>query len=990
MFFILGVIAVDTSGSQSGPQDAVQRTSATSLTGTRVGADVDETPDVFEISIVVPTRNESGNVDELLRRLDKSLGSIRAEVLFVDDSDDDTPSVIRAAAERSTRNVRLLHREPGRRDGRLGGAVIAGFQLARAPWAIVIDGDLQHPPESIPALVSATTMAADVDLVYGTRYDDVGDAGGLDGRGREWISMLSTALAKVVFPRKLRGVSDPMSGFFAIRLASLNLRELRPAGYKVLLEILAESNLNRTVGVPYSFQARYSGESKASLAEGMRFLVQLLALRSGLKVAQLAQMLAFLTVGVSGVAVNTFALWTMSEGVWQLPYLLASALATNVAIVWNFALLETTVFRKSRRRSFVGGFVRFWLLSLLLLPVQLGLLALLVEGTGLSPLTANVIVLTVVFVLRYLITARWVYAWDSSATLPSSGRYLPRHAARSHRRWWRGRDAKGHQPSPSMNHSGDAHHVTPPDDGEKYQYIEGPQHRWFFWAHVAAFIGIALSLYGFARMTYWTTVLLLPLAVYIFELVLGVRSSTFRRTVSLPDHQLLVELREPGYAPSVDVFLPTAGEPLEILRNTYGFVSELEYEGALRVFVLDDMGRPEVEHASRSYGFEYFARPGSEFKKAGNLQYAFERTHGDHIVIFDADFVPRRDFCTELVPYMDDETVGIVQSPQIFETPKDMHWLERAAGATQEMFYRFIQPSRNAVGAAICVGTSAIYRRSALDAIGGFPQIAHSEDVYTGFEMSKVGYRLQYVQLNLSRGICPNDIDSYISQQYRWCEGSMEMVKDTTFHREHTISLDQRISFWSGFTYYASTAMNAFFAPIPAILMFWVFPEHVQVANYIPLLGLLALWLIIYPVLLKSHWRLDVLRVQAIYGFTHAVAIYDVFFGRTSEWVPSHGSSGSRPNSLGSRVRTLMVCYIGATQLAIFAGLIVHIVQFQTYTLLNWSAALGFSLINAYVFLPVFFLSLKGFARSPLAALRPARVGRRVRLVKSERDKVAA
>jgi len=558
--------------------------------------------------------------------------------------------------------------------------------------------------------------------------------------------------------------------------------------------------------------------------------------------------------------------------------------------------------------------------------------------------------------------------------LAAPPRRRPAHAAPGRGLAWRRRVLASAGAAAVRGVPAAARPVTPPDEVEKYYYIRGPQHRWFFWAHVVAFLGIAVSLYGFSRMTYWTLVLLLPLAVYVFELLLGVRSSTFRRTVSLPDHQLLVEFRDRTRWPSVDIFLPTAGEPLDILRNTYGYVSALTYDGALKVYVLDDLGREEVEEAARAYGFEYFARPGSEFKKAGNLQYAFERTAGDHIVIFDADFVPRPEFCTELVPYMDDEKVGIVQSPQVFETPKEMHWLERGAGATQEMFYRFIQPSRNAVGAAICVGTSAIYRRQALTAIGGFPQISHSEDVYTGFEMAKIGYRLQYVPLNLSRGICPADIDSYISQQYRWCEGSMAMVKDHEFHTEPAITLDQRVSFWSGFTYYASTAMNAFFAPIPAILMFWVFPQYVFVGNYVPLVGLAVLWLIVYPGLLKSRWRLDVLRVQAIYSFTHAFAIYDVFFGKPSEWVPSHGTSGGRPTPLATRVRTLMVSYIGLTQLAIFTGLAVHLAQYDQYTVANWSAALVFSLVSAYIFLPVAWLSVKAFhaawaeRREPVAA----------------------
>ena len=202
----------------------------------------------FDVTVVVPTRDEAGNVDELVRRLDAALGSLRAEVLFVDDSDDDTPSVIRAAADRSSRPVRLLHRDPGRRDGRLGGAVVAGFRLARAPWAVVIDGDLQHP-ELVPALIGRGSP--DVDLVYGTRYVDSGDAAGLNGRVREWVSAGSTALAKAVFPRTLRAVSDPMSGLFAVRLAALDLSALRPAGYKVLLEILVRSRLRVATGVPF-------------------------------------------------------------------------------------------------------------------------------------------------------------------------------------------------------------------------------------------------------------------------------------------------------------------------------------------------------------------------------------------------------------------------------------------------------------------------------------------------------------------------------------------------------------------------------------------------------------------------------------------------------------------------------------------------------------------------------------------------------------------
>ncbi len=497
--------------------------------------------------------------------------------------------------------------------------------------------------------------------------------------------------------------------------------------------------------------------------------------------------------------------------------------------------------------------------------------------------------------------------------------------------------------------------VAPPTDQEKYAYIKGSQHRWFFWAHALAFVGIAISLYGFSRMQYWTLIFLIPLALYAGETLLGLRTSTYRRRVTLPDHLFKVEMWLPEAYPTVDVYLPTAGEPLEILKNTYGYVSMLDYPGTVKVFVLDDMGREEVQSAAMAHGFEYIARPGSELKKAGNLRYAFERTDGEVIAIFDADFVPRPEFLSELLPYMHDGSVGIVQSPQFFSTPKSMHWLERAAGATQEIFYRLIQVSRDSVNAAICCGTSALYRRTALDEIGGFPPIAHSEDVFTGIEMSKLGYRLQYVPVSLSQGICPDTIDSFISQQYRWCEGSMELVKGEDFHSGSGLDGRQRLSFWSGFFYYATTAMNAFFAPLPILIMILIFPQYMIAANFLPLLPLLVLWLLVYPMLLTSRWRLDVLRVQLIYSFTHAVAIFDVFFGRASEWVPSHGNTKSSP--LAFKVKRLIVGYLGVTFGAVIIGLVWRLSQ-PEYALTDWWAAVVFVGINAYVFVPVFLLAL--------------------------------
>ena len=108
-----------------------------------------------------------------------------------------------------------------------------------------------------------------------------------------------------------------------------------------------------------------------------------------------------------------------------------------------------------------------------------------------------------------------------------------------------------------------------------------------------------------------------------------------------------------------------------------------------------------------------------------------------------------------------------MQSPQYFDSGKGMHWLQQAAGSVQESFYRWAQVSRDTLGAPICVGTCAIYRRAGLENSGGFAQIGHSEDVHTGVNLMKAGYRTTYVPVVLAKGLCPDKLSSFISQQYR-------------------------------------------------------------------------------------------------------------------------------------------------------------------------------------------------------------------------------
>jgi dolichol-phosphate mannosyltransferase len=235
-----------------------------------------------ELSVLVPTRNEAGNVEELLRRLAAAVAGVPTEVIFIDDSDDLTPEVIRSIARRGgggACQVSLIHRQDARRAGGLAGAVVDGLRAARAPWACVLDADLQHPPETIPRLLARAERDG-ADLVVASRHCAQGGADGL-GPVRSLISVVSSAAARTLFPWRLRGVTDPMSGFFLVRPGAIDLEALRPRGFKILLELLVRCDSLRRAEVGFRFADRHAGESKGSLREGLNYLRSLGELRFG-------------------------------------------------------------------------------------------------------------------------------------------------------------------------------------------------------------------------------------------------------------------------------------------------------------------------------------------------------------------------------------------------------------------------------------------------------------------------------------------------------------------------------------------------------------------------------------------------------------------------------------------------------------------------------------------------------------------------------------
>ncbi len=230
----------------------------------------------LDLSVVIPTRNEEANVPALLARIDAALAGLAYEVVVVDDSDDQTPRVVEQEAA-AGRPVRLIHREGEARAGGLATAVVQGIGAARGRYVASLDADLQHPPERLPALVAALAYA---DVAVASRYIPGGSAGGLEGPVRHLGSVGAKLLAQVLLPRA-RLSTDPLGGFFAIRREVVEGVELRPIGFKILLEVLVRGNIRKVGEVPYAFEPRQAGQSKASFRQMRLYLQHVARLRFG-------------------------------------------------------------------------------------------------------------------------------------------------------------------------------------------------------------------------------------------------------------------------------------------------------------------------------------------------------------------------------------------------------------------------------------------------------------------------------------------------------------------------------------------------------------------------------------------------------------------------------------------------------------------------------------------------------------------------------------
>lgn len=308
----------------------------------------------IELTVVVPTFNEAGNVDALVAKLALALADIVWEAVFVDDnSPDGTADRVRAIA-RTDRRVRILHRV-GRRG--LSSAVVEGMLSSAAPVVAVIDGDLQHDESALVKLYDAVATDG-CDLAIGTRYTDGGSTGDWDA-SRIRISRVATWLSGKLLKHD---VKDPMSGFFAVRRDAFleALPHLSEVGFKILLDLIASVRRPlRIAEVPYTFRVRVAGESKLDSKVAQEFGVLLLEKLFGHLIP--IRFLMFALVGGLGLLVHLGVLGLLVR-LASVDFRAGQTVAVVTAMTFNFILNNSFTYRDKRLtgRAFVTGLLSFY------------------------------------------------------------------------------------------------------------------------------------------------------------------------------------------------------------------------------------------------------------------------------------------------------------------------------------------------------------------------------------------------------------------------------------------------------------------------------------------------------------------------------------------------------------------------------------------------------------------------------------------------------
>ena len=278
--------------------------------------------------------------------------------------------------------------------------------------------------------------------------------------------------------------------------------------------------------------------------------------------------------------------------------------------------------------------------------------------------------------------------------------------------------------------------------------------------------------------------------------------------------------------PTVDIFIPTYNESLEVIKPTVFAAKNLDWpEDKINVYILDDGSRDWVEAFAKAAGVHYIKRDEHNHAKAGNINNAMKHTSGEFITIYDCDHVPSSDFLTSTVGWLvHDKKIALVQTPHHFYSPdpfeKNLH-LDRAMPFENSLFHDYIQKGNDTWNAVMFCGSNAVMRRSALEEIGGIAVETVTEDAHTSLKLNRRGWKSACISKPLASGLSTESLSAHIGQRIRWARGMIQIFRLDNPMLKKGLTLPQRLCFMNAMIHFLHGLPRIIFLLAPLPYMFF-------------------------------------------------------------------------------------------------------------------------------------------------------------------------
>ncbi len=362
-----------------------------------------------------------------------------------------------------------------------------------------------------------------------------------------------------------------------------------------------------------------------------------------------------------------------------------------------------------------------------------------------------------------------------------------------------------------------------------------------------------------------------------------------------------------GQRVGVDVFITVYGEEVATIAKTVA--AAVAMRGEHTTWVLDDGRSDEVRALAARVGVRYVRRLSSNGAKAGNINHALTLAKGDYFAVFDADFVPLPDFLFETVPFFADDDIAFVQTPQTYGNLHNL--VSRGAGYMQTVFYKFIQPGRNRFNAAFCVGTNVVFRRSAIDDVGGIHTDSKSEDVWTSLHLHELGYKSVFIPMTLAVGDAPETIEAYTKQQLRWATGGFEiLLTHFPFNPRHRLTMDQRLQYSVTASFYLTGIVPGLLLLVPPMEIFFdLRPMNLTIGVGEWLLFYFGFYLmqVVLAFYALGSFRYETLLLAAVSFPIYMRALWNVLCGKEQAWHVTGANRGRTPSPFNFIVPQVLV-----------------------------------------------------------------------------------